>query len=168
MTIGMACAYDGGVLLGSDSCVTQDDQIMYTTDIKAFAWHGCYILYAGALDVIQRFQDITPTANWGSVFEVQAAVKELGLSKKEKGQFELLVVPMGHELYIVSGHGDLLHQQDYAIVGAASGLVALDMVYPKLRNRTRSNTQKMMASALRAVCKRTEGCGGPFHYWSIE
>lgn len=168
MTIGMACAYNGGVLLGSDSCVSQGDQIMYTTDIKAFAWNGCYILFAGALDAIQKFKDVKPTTNWGSVFEVQAAVKELELSKKERGQFELCVVDTAWELYIISGHADLLHQTDYAIVGAASGLVALDMVYPKLRNRTMSNTQKMMASALRAVCKRTEGCGGPLHYWVIE
>lgn len=174
MTVGIACRYDGGVLLGSDSLVALGSQRLYTTQIKGFLWQGCAILFAGSLDTIQRFQELTadfppdPDYCYGDVRRVRDALWKNPPPKKERSTLELVVVEPSHDMYIVSGYGDVLRQNDYAVAGSELAWVALDLEFSKVRNRTRSNTQKMMARVMRAVSKRDSTCDGALHYWAIE
>lgn len=169
MTIGIAAKYDGGVLLGSDSLVAVGNQRIYLPEIKAFMWRGNYILYAGALDVVQRFQaQADSLTEWGCVGAIQSELWANPLPKKERTGFELVVVTTEQNLYIVSGHGEIVPQKNYAVTGSELAWVGLDLEYPKVRKRTMAATKTMMARVLRSVCKRDSTCDGPFFYWNIE
>lgn len=170
MTIGIAAKYDGGVLLGSDSLVSVGSQRIYLPEIKAFSWHGCCCLYAGSLDWVQRFHargHVVTGFDYGCVEAIQASLWETPLPKKERSAFELVVADRGHNLFIVSGHGEIVPQADYAVTGSELAWVGLDLEYPKVRKRTLAATKTMMARVLRSVCKRDSTCDGPFFYWNI-
>ena len=171
MTIGIAARYDKGVLLGSDSLVTIGDQRIYLTQIKAFEWKGCHVLYAGTLEAIQRFEaraGILAGPTYGTVEAVRDELWENPIPKKERAGFELVVVDMDTNLFIVSGHGDVISQNDFAVTGSELAWVGMDLEYPKVRKRTLGATKTMLARVLRAVCKRDSSCDGPLFYRAIE
>lgn len=167
MTVGIAARYDGGVLLASDSLVAAGDQRIYLPHIKAYPYNvHCWVMYAGALSTIDRFrQRELPAGNIASA--MQESLFTTPLPKKERGQFELVVVAYG-DIHILDGDGALIPQDNFAVAGSALAWVGLDLEYPKLRNRTMGATKAMLARVLRSVCKRDSTCDGPLFYQAVE
>ena len=167
MTLCIAANHDGGIVLASDSCVTAGDTKLTLGELKGFEWRGLEILYAGPLHYVQQLQR-QPAMGYlyGQVESFQRLVWDFPPEKKERGDVEFLVV--ADDMYIVSGWGDVVRQNDYAVVGSEYGWIGMDLEYPKIRNRTAYNTKKKIAHVMRVVARRDNTVDAPFYYKELE
>jgi ATP-dependent protease HslVU (ClpYQ) peptidase subunit len=165
MTICIAAKYDGGIVLASDSRITAGDSTFTLGELKGFNWQGLEVLYAGPLYYVQQLQR-QPIAGYTfrEVESFQQLMWDFPPDKKDRGAVEFLVVNET-DMYIVSGWGDVVRQnEDYAVIGSEFGWVAMDLEYPKIRNRTLYNTKKKIARVMRVVARRDNTVGAPFYY----
>lgn len=173
MTCCIAARYDDGILLGTDSLITAGNTRLFLNEAKTFYWRGLLVAYAGPLSYIQQLEQ-RPTAGYKMyrVESFQRLVWDFPMPEDKedddadkRDDVEFLVVDNDLDMYIVSGHGDMVRvKEPYAVVGSEHGWLGMDLEYERLRTRTLSNTKRMIAKVLRVVARRDNTVDEPFYY----
>ena len=156
--IGQYCT--DGILLASDSLVLSGTTKITLPEIKGFEWKGLDLLYAGDVAYIQKLQAKPNKGYSETVLGWQQLLWDFPPGAEDEAEF--LVVDKAWGMFIVDKWGASVPVQDYGVVGAQEGWVAMHMI--EKRERTMAQAKRVAAKALRAVAQQESSVAEPFRY----
>jgi hypothetical protein len=165
VTVCLAARFDGGVLCCTDTAVTYGENRFHTPSIKGtHRWDG-FVMYAGQPWAAHEVVWDTTDRNTHEV--VLAATSKYKDHENQHPDFpaEFLHIGSLGSIHILD-EGSHFGPYQYACVGAGSSTAwpCLDILYKRIRNRTMSNTKKMLAETMRMCEKYDTSVYRPFMF----
>jgi hypothetical protein len=154
VTVCLAATFDGGVLCCTDTAVTYGENRFHTPTIKGtHRWDG-FAMYAG--QPWAAHEVVFDNSALGLQTVVRSAAEKYKDHENQHPDFpaEFLWVKMDLSIHILD-EGSAFGPYDYACVGAGSSTAwpVMDVLYKRIRNRTMSNTKRMLAETMR-MCEK--------------
>jgi hypothetical protein len=162
VTVCIAAKYDGGTVCVSDTAISYGENRFHTPTIKgAHRWDG-FIMYAGEPWLCHEVVWDTSPCLTNDVIKLLAAKYKDDDTSHPEFPAEFLATT-AESIYIM-GQGEIFGDYDYACIGSGSTTAwpLLDALYKRVRNRTKSNTKKMLGEVMRLTEKYDPTVYRPF------